>query len=225
MENKNSLNLIDDNILKEFRDKLQGLSKLLNREPNQEELKRTPDGKANYIPISFIEMTLDEVFFGLWETENFKWEQIANEIVGSIDLIVTHPMTGKVYKRVGAGAIQIMVDKVPDSIAKDPKAKNLWALDMQNKKPTALDMGFPKLKAECLKNAASSLGKLFGRDLNRNHSDIYKPLQVPKLDEVQSIYNEKKELLTIEEEQFIIRIIESKDVNSYEKIINHLKNK
>ena len=46
----------------------------------------------------------------------------------------------------------------------------------KKKKINALDMGFPKLKAECIKNAANSLGKLFGRDLNRKKSDIYQPL-------------------------------------------------
>jgi hypothetical protein len=50
------------------------------------------------------------------------------------------------------------------------------ALDVQNKKSNALDMGFPKLKAECLKNAANSLGKMFGRDLNRKKSDTFKGL-------------------------------------------------
>jgi hypothetical protein len=30
---------------------------------------------------------------------------------------------------------------------------------------------FPHLKAECLKNAAKSLGPLFGRNLNRNQED------------------------------------------------------
>ena len=37
-------------------------------------------------------------------------------------------------------------------------------------------MGFPKLKAECLKNAAQSLGKIFGRDLNRKQKDTFNPL-------------------------------------------------
>jgi hypothetical protein len=58
-----------------------------------------------------------------------------------------------------------MVDKAPDELK--GKEKNLWALDINNKKPSALDMAYPKLKGEAIKNAAKSLGKIFGRDLNR----------------------------------------------------------
>jgi hypothetical protein len=34
-------------------------------------------------------------------------------------------------------------------------------------------MGFPNLKSECIKNACKSLGKIFGRDLNRKDSDDF----------------------------------------------------
>lgn len=38
-------------------------------------------------------------------------------------------------------------------------------------------MAYPKLKAECLKNAAKTLGKVFGRDLNRREKvDTYQPV-------------------------------------------------
>jgi hypothetical protein len=45
-----------------------------------------------------------------------------------------------------------------------------------------LDLAFPKLKAECVKNAALSLGKLFGRDLNRKNKDEYKPFRLKMAD-------------------------------------------
>ena len=41
-----------------------------------------------------------------------------------------------------------------------------------------MDLAFGKLKAECLKNAALSLGKVFGRDLNRINKDTYKPFKL-----------------------------------------------
>lgn len=148
----------------EFRGKCQTFIQKLNNLPDAESIDKTPDGKAGTILISHIEMLLDEYFFGLWETENFKWAVIANEIVGSIDLCFYHPVTGIRMKRNGAAAIQIMVNAGTN------------ALDVQNKKSNALDMGFPKLKAECLKNAANSLGKMFGRDLNRKKSDTFKGL-------------------------------------------------
>lgn len=136
----------------------------LNKHDPKDGVDTTPDGRARTLGISHVEMTLDEYFLGLWETENFRWSVISNEVVGSIDLVVTHPVTGQKYKRVGAASIIIMVDK------------GASALDVSKKKANALDLGFPKLKAECTKNAAQSLGKLFGRDLNRGtKSDIFSP--------------------------------------------------
>lgn len=156
--------------------KLQKFLLLLNREPTSESIDKTPDGKARTVTISHIEMTLDEIYFGLWSTENFKWSGIANEVQGSLELVLIHPITGREVRRTGTGSVIIMVDKAPDNI--QGQEKNRWALNPDNKKPNALDMAFPKLKAECLKNAAQSLGKLFGRDINRkpNNVDIYKPL-------------------------------------------------
>lgn len=162
--------------VEDMRINLQNFLIKLNSNPSTESMDKTADGKAHTILISHIEMLLDEYFFGLWETENFKWSVVANEIVGSIDLCFYHPTAGIRMKRTGAAAIQIMVDKVPDDIKDQPKLKNAWALNPENKKSNALDMSFPKLKAECLKNAANSLGKLFGRDINRKKQDNYKPL-------------------------------------------------
>lgn len=174
-------------VLTEFRLKLAKFNEVINRLPPPESIDATPDGNAHTILISHIEMTLDEYFFGLWETYDFKWAVIANEVVGSIILEVVHPVSGQKLKRQGAASIQIMVDKVPDEFQEQKtdtyavkmekkRNRNKWANNPENKKSAALDMGFPKLKAECLKNAAQSFGKLFGRDLNRQKSDAFKPL-------------------------------------------------
>jgi hypothetical protein len=83
-------------------------------------------------------------------------------------------------RRTGAASIVIMVDRVPDGVI--GVERNQWALNPSNKKANALDMAFPKLKAECLKNAAQSLGKVFGRDLNRKNKDTYKPYKITQKD-------------------------------------------
>jgi len=155
---------------------LQKFQQMLNASPDQVGIESTPDGKARTLVISHVETTLDEMFFGHWRTENFKWERMANEVVGSIDLIVIHPISGYEIRRSGAASIVIMVDKAPQNI--QGTERNRWALNAENKKSNALDLAFPKLKTECIKNAAVSLGKLFGRDLNRNNIDIYKPFNL-----------------------------------------------
>ena len=154
---------------------LQKFQQMLNAAPDKDGIEKTPDGKAVTLVVSHVETTLDEMFFGHWRTENFKWERMANEVVGSLDLVVIHPITGYELRRTGAASIVIMVDKVPSHIAADPIERNRWALNADNKKPNALDLAFPKLKTECLKNAAVSFGKLLGRDLNRKNVDVYKP--------------------------------------------------
>lgn len=163
---------------------LQKFQAYLNKDPNKDELSKTPDGKAWDLSISFIEMTLDELYFGLWSTENFRWSCLQNEIQGAIDLKVKHPINNEWICRTGAASIVITVDALSDdqknSMSK--AEKNLYALNLENKKPNALDLAFPKLKAECLKNAAKSLGKIFGRDLNRKLIDSFKPLLTKPID-------------------------------------------
>ena len=162
----------------EHMDALQRFQTRLNQEPSFEGVESTPDKKASTLVISHVEMTLDELFFGQWRTENFKWSTIANEVQASIELVVIHPVSGQEIRRVGTGSVVIMVDRVPDSLKDDAIARNRWALSADNKKPNALDMAFPKLKTECLKNASLSLGKIFGRDLNRKNKDVYKPFKI-----------------------------------------------
>lgn len=151
---------------------LQKFQQMLNGTPDVSGIEKTPDLKAQTLVISHVETTLDEMFFGHWRTENFKWERMANEVVGSIDLVVIHPISGYELRRSGAASIVIMVDRAPQNL--DNIERNRWALNADNKKPNALDLAFPKLKTECIKNAALSLGKLFGRDLNRKNFDVYK---------------------------------------------------
>lgn len=160
---------------------LQNFANKLNAEPNPAEFEKTPDGKANFLPISFIEMTLDEIYLGRWSHENYKWSAITNEVQGSIELVLIHPITGDTIRRTGAASIVITVDSLSDE-SKDKMTKqerNLYALNPENKKPNALDMGFPKLKQECVKNAAQSLGKVFGRDINRKKRDVFRPMLAP----------------------------------------------
>jgi len=158
----------------DFRLKLQNFTKLLSKHAESKDLQKTPDGKASYLPIDFIETQLDELFYGLWETKNFEWKPIANEVTASITLRVFHP-TAKIWiERVGAASYVIMVDRAPEGLT--GQDRNRWALDINNKKPNALDMGLPKLKTDCLKNAALSLGNTFGRNVNRKLIDTYNPL-------------------------------------------------
>lgn len=149
----------------EYRVRIENFIGLLSKQPLSTELDKTPDNKAFVLPIDFVETSLDELFFGQWQTHTFVWAREFNEVVASMILEVKHPVTGDWIKRVGAGAVVITQDK--DA-----------SLDSFNstKKKNALDLSFPKLKAECLKNAALSLGNIFGRNLNRKKKDVFNPI-------------------------------------------------
>ena len=145
--------------------KLQKFTALLNREPDAANIEPTADGKARTLPISFVEMQLDEIFFGQWSLSEPHYQREFNEVIGSAILTVVHPISGRQIKRVGFASVVIMQD-----------ANTSLGQFNEHKKKNALDLTFPKLKAEILKNAAASLGKTFGRDLNRKKADTYNAL-------------------------------------------------
>lgn len=137
----------------------------LQKEPNAKEIKVNKyAGNSRYLPITHLEMQLDEYFFGLWTVENVKWERIANEVCVSLDLKVFHPIAKTWITRSGVGAAMIQFSKDSDM------------MDMNNKIKNTLVKDFPHAKAQAFRNAAQSLGKLFGRDLNREEPANYEPI-------------------------------------------------
>lgn len=196
MENENTLpalqKQVDSEIVKASKEdniyfvKMQGFSRLLNKPVEGEKLEEHPIAKGvKYLPISFIEMALDTLYFGLWEAYDYKSKLIINEMEGIITLRVFHPVAKVWLRRAGVAAKAIMTDSVPDELKfqngdsykiKDEKrqGRNKWALNPDNKKPAALEMGgSASLRSLAIKNAALSLGKYFGRDVNRDHIDTY----------------------------------------------------
>lgn len=144
---------------------LQKYTNYLQQQPPKNEIQvNAMAGNSKYLPISFIEMQLDELFFGMWSTDKFQYSQVGNEMVGSIELKVYHPIAKEWITRTGAAGVMIQFKKGSDVTDYNQKIANTLVKD------------FPHLKAECLKNAARSLGKIFGRDLNRKFEDSYTPL-------------------------------------------------
>jgi hypothetical protein len=151
---------------------IEKLQMFLNREPKADTVKiNSMANNSKYIPIAEVERTLDEVYSGLWSTVNFRWEVVANEIVGSIDLKVINPANGFELVRTGCASVMIQIERGKE-------------VNVINKIKNTLVKDFPHLKAECIKNAAKSLGVAFGRNLNRDSSD-YQPLseQIGNLEE------------------------------------------
>lgn len=138
----------------------------LNTNPPDSELKVNKQaGGAKYLPISFVEMKLDELFLGLWSWEVRGTQVVANEILIWGDLKVYHPIASQWITRSGTGAAMIQQKQGSDVTDISAKIKNTMAKD------------FPHAEVEALKNAAKKLGKVFGRDLNRGVlSDDFTPM-------------------------------------------------
>jgi hypothetical protein len=137
--------------------------------PPEEELKVNKLAKnAKYLPVSFVENKLDELFFGAWEVTDFHCQVVANEITGWLQLRVFHPVLQIWLSRTGSAAVQIQMKSKENGGDGD-------ITNVRNKITNTLEKDFPHLKAECIRNAAKSLGKAFGRDLNRKETDDYEP--------------------------------------------------
>lgn len=137
---------------------------MLNAHPDKADVRTNKQAKNSlYISIATIERKLDELFNGLWQTTNFRWQVVANEVIGSIDLQVYHPSANVWITRTGAASAMILTQSGKP-------------VTVENKYPNTLVKDFPHMKAECLKNAAKSLGVVFGRSLNRGAEDEYQYL-------------------------------------------------
>ena len=56
------------------------------------------------------------------------------------------------------------------------RCKQGQPFDANGKIANALEMDYPHLKADCMRNGIGSFGKRFGRDINRKHTDEFKGL-------------------------------------------------
>jgi len=140
---------------------IENFQMLLNAYPEKDKILKNAMAKgAEYLPIQEIENLLDSYYEGLWNISNLKWSVVANEICGTLELSVFHPVAKVWITRTGSASVMIMT-------------KQGQPATIENKIQNCLVSMFPKLKSECTKNAAKSLGVIFGRALNRGKDDDY----------------------------------------------------
>lgn len=178
-----------------------------------------PKISADFVPISYVQNKLDEVYNGLWETKNFITRIVANEEVGQIDLIVFHPVAKVWLTRTGAAAV--MVQMKSQQSGGDGDITNI-----RNKIINTMVKDHPHLLAACIMNAAKSLGVIFGRDLNRKFTDTYFPyyLEAERLTGDLAIISELLEQRSVDEKfrLMAIQVVETKDKARIQKLIDFL---
>lgn len=152
------------------------LNLLLNQEPPNNWIKKHPYvrvevdlGNGNkvkenlpYITIQRVE-TLLTAIFQEWKVEVIDSGQLFNSVYVHVRLHYKSPLDGSWKFHDGLGAVGVQTDK-------GEAASNLNAI-----KQEAVMKALPAAKSYAIKDAAEHLGKLFGRDLNRNDSVEFKP--------------------------------------------------
>lgn len=142
------------------------LTILLNQEPHPSWIKSHPfisvkDDKGNdvplkYLPIEKVEFLLTYIF-QRWSVEIINSGSIFNSVFVHVRLKVWNPLTGEWMCNDGIGAAPIQVDKGGS------------AADLSKIKSSAVMMGLPSAESYATKDAAEKFGRVFGKDLNRQH--------------------------------------------------------
>jgi len=183
-------------------DSINSFIRLLNTPPAPDTIKINKlANNSNYLPINLIERKLDEFTYGLWQTSNFQSQVVANEIIGTIELRYYHPVAKEWITRVGCASVMVQTAKDKPAI-------------VENKIKNTLSKDFPHLKAECIKNAAKSIGPAFGRNLNRDDDGDFETLLEKEEKQVEQTTEQqiKSDLL-----KKAITILEKKNITNAQK--------
>jgi len=192
---------------------------ILNQNPPQAWIKVHPfirnkkDGKPVdylYIPRERLEYTIARIYGGS-QLEIKEIKLIANSVVTTVRVHVTNPVTGEKEWQDGVGAQPIQTDK--DS----------GAIDFNNMKTGAIQMAAPASETYAYKDAVEKFGKIFGKDLNVDPIEYDSLLKIKvTLDDIVSLYEQKKDKLKHEDQMSVEAIIEQKDETRYNKVYNTL---
>lgn len=190
---------------------------LMNQEPDPKWLAINKyAGNSRYIPIGIQETLLQRVFKD-HRIEILREGTMFNAIYVTIRLHFLHPVTGEWSFHDGTGADQIQT-----------KA-GASASDLSSISNNAVQMSLPKAVSYAISDATDHLGKLWGRDLNRDKEKtmgfgVDKNLDTESKHQILSdLFETKKDIIPADEFDNITRIVTNKEKTSYDKAIKYLK--
>ena len=161
------------------------LNVLLNQDPSPKWIKDHPTAdNVKYIPISIIEWLLTFLFVS-WRVEILDSKILGNAVTVTIRLYFRDPISGEEKWTDGIGAAPLQTNK------------GAGATDFNQLKNAAVMIAAPMAKTYAIKDAAETLGKIFGKDLNRKDQAAYDQFlgRFEKKDELTEIKNRIKEAL------------------------------
>ena len=157
------LELRDDQSLA-LREQDNALNVLLNEPPSDTWIAEHPYAKGvRFIPIARLEWLMTRVFIK-WHIEVREVSLIANSIGVTVRVHYLNPTNGEWQWMDGVGAVAMQVDK------------EAGATDFSRIKSNAVQIGLPAAKSYAFKDAVETIGKLFGKDLNRRDLIDYRPM-------------------------------------------------
>lgn len=197
------------------------LNLLLNQPTPEKWIKDHPIAKnVKYIPIDKVEFLLTRIFQE-WKVEIISYSALFNSVSCHIRLHYKNPISGEWSFHDGVGAVGVQTDA-------GKSAADLGAI-----KQDAVMKALPAAESYAIKDAAEKLGILFGKNLNRKDTIGFagaysKDEKAPAEDDwsvLNELFNLKEENLTEEEKINAERILKTKEVNSYNKLLKLLKSK
>jgi hypothetical protein len=144
------------------------LKAILNQHPPLSWIKKNKFANNSlYLPIDKVELMLDMIFQN-WKVEVLKTETMFNAVAVTVRLHYQNPITGEWMFHDGVGAKELQT-KSDTGVLK---------VDFSNVNNSAVEMALPIAKTLAIKDAAHHLGKLFGRDVNRDDTVNFVPKHI-----------------------------------------------
>jgi hypothetical protein len=173
------------------------LNKLLNADPKPEWIKTNQfAGNSKYIPIEIIEYLLTSIYIK-WKVEIKSVQVIANSVTITVRLLYMDPITGEWDWQEGVGASPIQT------------AKGAAATDFSKVNTAAVQMAAPAAETYAIKDAAEKLGRIFGKDINRQAVMNYSDALNRKFTEVGVMPDELREVMKEADKENLLNIYES----------------
>ncbi len=205
---------MNDKLIKQS--EIEQFQELLNKKPDKKSIRVNKfAGDSMYIPIGNIENRLDEIYSGIWSYRIDKVEMIGNSIICQIVLRVLHPIAKVWICRGGVGAVPVQLNKGEKE------------LNFLTCKSDAFKKGVGTAKSQALRNAAQSLGEVFGRNLNREDVEEFIPIS-EQIGQYADLTEEVLELLSKSnlspaDKALMEKKIQSGNVRTLQDIIKFLK--
>lgn len=189
-------------------------NQLMNSEPKSEWVAINKyANNSRYIPIGIKETLLQRIFKRT-RIEILREGTMFNAVYVTIRLHYLHPITGEWDFHDGTGA-----DQIQTKSGSSPS-------DLQNISNNAVAMSLPKAVSFAISDATDHIGKLFGRDLNRDKQMAFGVDHGLNKDNdllvLEELFSELKDNIPADDYDGVRTVIEKKQHKAYKRILTYL---